>query len=161
MPIYFPNDESNMESTDDVTCIDDNSSNVSEDSDVTDDITCIDDNSSNVSEDSDNGNNESSDDEISEDAAITAINSNTQSVTVTSPEMMNKQALLKELEKQKQRIINAVDMKKQSDSKQMNHDNLGNMKSPVKRKRQRHTAIRTHVKKYCAKLDEETKREKT
>ena len=84
MPIYFPSDTSTIESTDDVTCVDDNSPDVS-----------------------DQGDNEISD------------NSNAQSCDVTSPEMMNKQALLKELQNQKQKIIIAEDMKKQNDSKEI------------------------------------------
>ena len=102
MSVYFPSDESNIESS-------------------TDDITCVDDNSPNVSECRNN--------EISD-------NSNAQSCDVTSPEMMNKQALLKELQHQKQNITIAENIKKQNDLKEMNCDNLNNVfTTPVKRKR--------------------------
>ena len=101
MPIYFPRDESNIENTDDVICVDDNSPIVSHDR-----------------------NNKISDD------------SNAQSDNVISPEMMNKQALLKELQNQKQKISIADDKKKENDLKRMNHDNLKSISTtPVKRKR--------------------------
>ena len=87
----------------------------------TDDITCVDDNSPNVSE--------CRNAEISD-------NSNAQSCDVTSPEMMNKQALLKELQHQKQKNTIAENIKKQNDLKEMNRDNLNNVFiTPVKRKR--------------------------
>ena len=41
----------------------------------------------------------------------------------------------------------------------MNCNNLGNVKSPVKRKRQRHTAVKAHMKKHRANLDDVTKRQ--
>ena len=140
MPVYFPNDKSNIGSTD---------------------TTYIDDNLPIVTEDTENGNNENTDDEMSDVTPMnidtndfhghesnpieidgaTCIASNTQSGNMISPEMMNKHALLKELEKQKEKVSKAEKY------------NLSKVKSPVKKKR-KHLTSTTRSKKYRANLSD-------